>query len=486
MGILLALVNYQLNFAAYEFSRESAILSPMDKILFSLGNFDVSVGVAIASAVTSVFIALVALLIVQMSQNSARIDAAAKTEKDRLAPQLEDKNLQLDKLEEELVHLRQTNVSLSAQTEGLRVKLTEQAKQNTYVHDQMQGKFKLLAQDVLTSQGEKFSRQNREQVDNLLKPLREKISEFQKQNTEGAEQLKLQMKTLTEDSLRMSEEATNLTRALKGNAQTQGAWGEMILSNILEKSGLIEGKQFLTQQTHRAEGISKVRTDVEVLFPNGDRMIVDSKVSLVAFEALCNCDDVEQKSQFLREHIASIKNHIKTLSDKDYQVHARSGLDFVMMFIPIEGAFSEAFNADASLIDYAMKQNVYITTPTTLMVALRTVRNVWDIETRNQNAEKIAAQAGSLYDKFSGYLESMDKLEKSLITAHNNFDEAKNRLSSGRNNVIGQVKKLEKLGAKTQKPLPLNWEEETLEGSQPDEEPMPDFLSAPDKTSIKN
>jgi len=282
--------------------------------------------------------------------------------------------------------------------------------------------------------------------------------------------------------LRMSEEATNLTRALKGSSQTQGAWGEMILSNILEKSGLIEGEQFLTQQTHRAEGLSKIRTDVEVMFPNGDRMIVDSKVSLVAFEALCNCEDMDQRSQFLREHIASIKAHIKTLSDKDYQVHARSGIDFVMMFIPIEGAFSEAFSADASLIDYAMKKNVYITTPTTLMVALRTVRNVWDIETRNQNAEKIAAQAGSLYDKVAGYLESMDKLEKSLNTAHSHYDEAKNRLSGGRNNVIGQIKKLQKLGAKNAKQIPANWDEEGAEPAQQVEEFLPEFLTSPDQT----
>lgn len=459
----------------------------MDTIIFTIGGTAVSAGLAIAIAIGAVFVAFLVLLIALLRNNSTQIEAAAELEKNRLAPHLLEKNQQLKNQSQELAHMRQAITSLEAQKTGLQVQLSEQAKQNTYVQEQMQGKFKLLAEDVLTSQSEKFSRQNREQVDSLLKPLREKISEFQKQNHEGAEQLKLQMKALTEDSLRMSQEATNLTRALKGSSQTQGAWGEMILSNILEKSGLIEGQQFVTQQTHRAEGINKIRTDVEVMFPNGDRMIVDSKVSLVAFEGFCNCDDADQKNLFLREHIASIKSHIKTLSDKDYQVHAHSGLDFVMMFIPIEGAFSEAFNADASLIDYAMKQNVYITTPTTLMVALRTVRNVWDIETRNQNAEKIAERAGALYDKVSGFLGSMDKLDKSLLSAQKNFDDAKNQLTSGRGSVVRQVELLQKLGAKNTKQIPKHWEEEGVETleelPQLAEELVPEFLTSPDQKS---
>ncbi len=456
----------------------------METIIFTIGDTSISAGMAITVALGAIFLAFLALLIALLRNNSTQIENAANLERNRLAPQMLEKNQQLDKQTQELAQMRQVITSLEAQKTGLQVQLSEQSKQNIYVQEQMQGKFKLLAEDVLTSQSEKFSRQNREQVDSLLKPLREKISEFQKQNHEGAEQLKLQMKALTQDSLRMSQEATNLTRALKGSSQTQGAWGEMILSNILEKSGLIEGQQFLTQQTHRAEGTTKVRTDVEVMFPNGDRMIVDSKVSLVAFEGFCNCDDVDEKNQFLREHIASIKNHIKILSDKDYQVHARSGLDFVMMFIPIEGAFSEAFNADASLIDYAMKQNVYITTPTTLMVALRTVRNVWDIETRNQNAEKIAERAGALYDKVAGFLGSMDRLDKSLLTAQKNFDDAKSQLTSGRGSVVRQVELLQKLGAKSQKPIPSNWEEEGGEAlekpKQSTEEFVPEFLASTD------
>ncbi|MCF6303617.1 MAG: DNA recombination protein RmuC, partial [Devosiaceae bacterium] len=376
----------------------------MDTIILTLGAYDVSAGWAIALAIGAVFFAFIALLIVLLGNNRAQIEAASELEKARLAPQIEEKNQLIDKQEKELAHMRQFHTSLEAQNTGLKVRLQEQAKQNAYVQEQMQGQFKLLAEDVLTSQSEKFSKQNREQVDNLLKPLREKIGEFQKQSHEGAAQLAEQMKTLTRDSLRMSEEATNLTRALKGSSQVQGAWGEMILSNILEKSGLVEGEQFLTQQSHQGEGGTRVRTDVEVMFPNGDKMVIDSKVSLVAFEAYCNCDDEEARISHLREHIVSIKGHIKTLGEKDYQVHSRSGFDFVMMFIPIEAAFSAAFEADSSLIDFAMAKNVYITTPTTLMVALRTVRNVWDIETRNQNAEIIAERAGHLYYKVSGFL----------------------------------------------------------------------------------
>lgn len=457
----------------------------MDTVILTIGAYDISAGWAIAFAIGAVFIAFIVLLVVLLRNNRAQIEAAAEAEKNRLAPQFKEKDRQIEELKSELAQMRQTHTSLSAQNTGLKVQLQEQAKQNTYVQEQMQGKFKLLAEDVLTSQSEKFSRQNREQVDSLLKPLREKITEFQKQSHEGAAQLAQQMKTLTQDSLRMSEEATNLTRALKGSSQVQGAWGEMILSNILEKSGLVEGEQFLTQQSHIGEGGARVRTDVEIMFPNGDKMVIDSKVSLVAFEAYCNGDDEELRAGHLREHIASIKAHIKTLGEKDYQVHSRSGFDFVMMFVPIEAAFSTAFEADSSLIDFAMKKNVYITTPTTLMVALRTVRNVWDIETRNKNAEIIAERAGHLYDKVSGFLASMDKLDKSLMGAQKSFDEAKSQLTSGRGSVVRQVEMLQKLGAKANKPIPPSWEEEGGNSTPEAEEFVPEFLSAPEDKPAK-
>ncbi len=362
----------------------------MENILFSVGDFDINVGLVLLVFGASIFLAIIAVIIVSLRGESARIEHGAKIARqqadERFSKQIVDLQVRNRDLEIELEKLRQNNTDLEARAAGLRAQMEEQQKQNEYIRAQMSNQFKLVAEQVLTSHGEKFSKQNRQQVGDLLKPLADKIGEFQKQSHEGSALLAQQMKTLTEDSLRMSEEANNLTRALKGSSQTQGAWGEMILSSILEKSGLREGEQFLTQQSHSGVDGTRVRTDVEVLFPNNDRLIVDSKVSLTAFEAFTNCQDEKEREQHLSAHIKSLRNHIKTLGSKDYQVHAKSGLNYVMMFIPIEAAFSIAFEAQSDLLDYAIRQNVYITTPTTLMVALRTVANVWDTENLNKNA----------------------------------------------------------------------------------------------------
>jgi DNA recombination protein RmuC len=244
---------------------------------------------------------------------------------------------------------------------------------------------------------------------------------------------------------------------LKGSSQTQGAWGEMILSTILEQSGLREGDQYITQKSHTDDAGQRVRTDVEVRMPNGDVLVIDSKVSLTAFEAYVNAED-DDRDQHLRAHIASVRTHITTLGDKSYHRAARSSLDYVMMFVPIESALATAIQNDAKLVEFGMSKGVMLTTPTTLMTVLRTIRNVWDIEKRHQNAEEIAERAGALYDKVAGFLATMDKIGGHLDKARTSFDEAKNQLSSGRGNVVRQVEMLRELGAKSNKPLPPGWE----------------------------
>ncbi len=440
--------------------------------------------------VSGIFV--IVLLWQRSSSLRIRRDAivAQNAAQERHDKQVSDLELRIRDLEMDLEKSRQNNVDLETRAAALQAKMDEQQKQNEYIRSQMSNNFKLLAEEVLTSHGEKFSRQNRQQVGELLKPLAEKITEFQKQTYEGSAALAEQMKTLTKNSLRMSEEATNLTRALKGNSQTQGAWGEMILASILEKSGLKEGVQYLKQQSHRSESGTMVRTDVEVLFPNDDRLIVDSKVSLTAFEAYSNSDDEAERKKYLGEHIVSLRSHIKNLGSKDYHVHSGSTLNYVMMFIPIEGAFSVAFESQPDLIDFAISKNVYITTPTTLMVALRTVANVWDVENRKKNAEEIASRAGLLYDKVAGFLSSMDKMDKSLSAARKSYDEAKGQLTGGPGNVIRQVEMLSELGAKNSKRFPTGWnggaredEARNLEhkGSERAEH-VPEFLISPDKT----
>ena len=225
-------------------------------------------------------------------------------------------------------------------------------------------------------------------------------------------------------------------------------------------SGLREGEQYFMQQSHADDAGSRLRTDVEIVMPNGDKIIIDSKVSLVAFEAFTNSQDEDERADHLARHITSMRGHIKTLSSKEYHRHAQSGLDFVFMFVPIESAFSVAVTREPGLIDHALSQGVLITTPTTLMSALRTVRNVWDIEKRHQNAELIADRAGLLYDKLAGFMANMDKIDKSLSSARQSYDAAKGQLSSGPGNAVRQVEMLRELGAKSSKELPTGWQDD--------------------------
>ncbi|UXN73912.1 DNA recombination protein RmuC [Devosia sp. A8/3-2] len=342
---------------------------------------------------------------------------------------------------------------------GLRARMAEQAKQEQAnlarfldARQQMTDEFKSIAGDVLKTHSETFSKQNREQVDVLLKPLNEKIVEFRGDLSRDRTTMAEQIRALAASNLQITTEANNLTCALKGNAQSCGARGEMILSTILERSGLREGEQFVTQQSHTAEDGSRVRTDVEVLMPNNDRLVIDSKVSLTAFEAYTSSED-DARQQHLQAHITSIRTHIRTLGEKTYQRHAQSKMDFVMMFVPIESALAAAMQADPQLVEFGMSRGVMLTTPTTLMTVLRTVRNVWDIEKRHQNAEEIASRAGSLYDKVVGFLATMDKMGTHIDRAQQSFADAKSQLA-GKGSVVRRVEMLRELGAKSSKPLP--------------------------------
>ena len=339
--------------------------------------------------------------------------------------------------------LTDINTQLQARGAALEAQMNEQARQEAQnlerflgARQQMSDEFKALAGEVLKSHGETFSKQNREQVDLLLKPLGDKIVEFQTGLLRDRAEMGQRIQNLMATSMTMSQEAHALTNALKGNSQVQGAWGEMVLSTILERSGLREGQEFVTQQSHTSEDGRRLRDRRRVRLPNGDVLIVDSKVSLNAFDAYVNTDDAYERAQHLKAHTASLRSHIKMLAGKEYHRHAKSGIDFVFLFVPIEAAFAAAVNAEPSLLDYALSQGVAMTTPTTLMSALRTVRNVWDVEKRQQNAEEIAERAGALYDKVAGFLDSMEKVGQSLDRTRGVFNDARNQLSEGRGSVV--------------------------------------------------
>lgn len=453
-------------------------MSALDTILFMAGSVPVTMGLALAVAIVLVVGLAVVLLVSNARANAARAEEAARLASESLKAsfleqiaqrdmRIRDLDLALGRERERGADLldaeRDKSGALSAELAAMRTRLDEQARQNeanlkrfTDARQQMTDEFKAIAGDVLKSHGETFSRQNREQVDTLLKPLQDKIVEFHKNLVEDRSAMGERIRALAESNLQITTEAQNLTRALKGSSQTQGAWGEMILSTILEQSGLREGEQYFTQQSHSGED-GRLRTDVEILMPNGDRLVIDSKVSLTAFEAFVNSEELD-RDQHLRAHLTSVRGHITTLGEKGYQRAARSSLDYVMMFVPIESALATAIQHDAKLVEFGMGKGVMLTTPTTLMTVLRTVRNVWDIEKRHQNAEEIAERAGALYEKVAGFLGTMDKVGASIDRASQDFAKARDQLSTGRGNVVRQVEMLRELGAKSGKSLPAGWD----------------------------
>lgn len=354
-----------------------------------------------------------------------------------------------------------------ADLQGLEVRLASEREQSAekqllleQARESMSGEFRLLANAVMQRHSESFSRQNKEQIEAILRPLGEKLSDFhqglQAARTEGAgirAALEQQIKSLTEATAQTTQEAQNLTKALKGQTHTQGAWGEMILESVLERSGLREGEHYLTQQTHATEDGERLRPDVIVRLPREGRLVIDAKVSLSAFEEYVGAETEEQRRNALERHLLSLRTQIRKLGGKDYQ-SAAGALDYVIMFVPIEGALAAALEAEPAMTGLATECNVAIATPTTLMIALRTVHNVWQIERRTLNAEQIADRAGKLYEKFVGFIADMKKLGDRLSDARACYDAAYAKLYSGGGNLVRQTHQLKELGARTTKMLP--------------------------------
>jgi DNA recombination protein RmuC len=370
---------------------------------------------------------------------------------------------QLTKVQGQKAELETNLARLSVALEQERKQSVEKLSLLREARDDMTKEFKVLATAVMQENGEIFSKQNKEQIDVVLTPLREKLTDFQlgltmahSENLKERAALAEQIKQLSATSATMTCETSNLTRALKGKAQTQGAWGEMILATILEKSGLRQGEEYFTQTSHTTEDGQRLRPDVIVNLPGGQRIVIDAKVSLTAFEAYVNAGSDEDRAALPR-HLASMRTHIKTLGDKGYQVHTNGGVDYVIMFVPIEGALAIALQEAPDMTSEALAQNVNIATPTTLMIALRTAASVWQVERRNKNAEAIATRAGQLYDKFVGFIEDMQGLGKRMEQAQSTYADAMSKLTNGSGNLLRQVEMLKNLGANTSKMLPTKF-----------------------------
>jgi len=335
--------------------------------------------------------------------------------------------------------------------------LLEQSK------EQMKLEFKDLAAKILETNSQKFSTQNQDNMTKMLAPMKEQFNNFKKQiddvyikEAKDRSALQAEIKSIKEINEQMSKDAKNLTNALKGESKTQGVWGEMILESVLENSGLKLGVQYEREVSleHESDG-SRYRPDVIVHLPNTRDIVIDAKNSLTAYEQYSSSNDEAEKERFAALHVASMKKHIKELSEKDYtNLKGIETLDFIFMFVPVESALLMAMEYDSTLFDHAFKKNVILVGLTTLMVSLRAVENSWKYEDQKKNAQEIAKRAGLLYDKFVGFVESVEKLGKQISTVQKTYDEAHSKMHSGSGSITSQFMKLEKLGAATSKDLP--------------------------------
>lgn len=375
------------------------------------------------------------------------------------------------KLAEQTVRANEAEKRLAgieAEYEHLKKELEEQKEQLRELNEQLKSEFKVLANDILEEKSKKFTEQNKEKLDQLLKPLGEKITEFQKkvEETHKADikersALGQHLKMLQEMNQKMSEEAKNLTKALKGDTKQQGNWGEVVLQRILEKSGLRKDHEYEIQKSVQTEDGRRLQPDVIVRLPDEKRLVIDSKVSLKAYDRYVSAEDVKEQDTHLKQHIQSMRNHVKSLSRKNYeQIHGFKSPDFVLMFIPIEPAFGAAMQKDPELYNEAFEQNIIIVSPTTLLATLATIENVWKQEYQNRNAMEIAKRGGLLYDKFVGFVDNLEQVGMRIRQTQDSWNSAMNQLSKGAGNLVGQADKLRKLGANASKTLPENLLEE--------------------------
>jgi DNA recombination protein RmuC len=364
-----------------------------------------------------------------------------RNEKDSLA-------IQLSKKEVDFENLWERNKEQKDEVEKLQQKFTKE--------------FENLANKILEEKSNKFTEQNKENMKNILSPLQDKIQLFEKKVEDTHKEsidyhaaLRQQILGLREMNIQMSKETINLTKALKGDSKMQGNWGELVLERVLEKSGLEKGREYEVQQAFTTEEGNRVFPDVVINLPDGKKMIVDSKVSLTAYEKYINEDDDDLKSGYLKEHVNSIKRHVEQLGNKNYHdLYQIESPDFVLLFIPIEPAFAMALNEDTALYNKAFEKNIVIVTPATLLATLRTIDSMWANQKQQENAFEIARQAGALYDKFEGFVADLIKIGKKIDESKTEYSAAMNKLVEGKGNLITSVEKLKKMGAKAKKSLP--------------------------------
>lgn len=400
-----------------------------------------------------------------------RLDNAEK-DAEKTAGFLEELRVENARVSGELFQSRNELTALRAKFEGEQKSHEEKLAILTSARVELSNQFETLANDILEKKSKTFTEQNQTNIGNLLNPLREKFGEFQqkvesleKENLTGRTELKTQIDQLRTLNERLSQDATNLVTALKGSSKTQGDWGEQLLETILEAAGLRKGHEYLTQESFTRDDRSRARPDVIVNLPEGRNIILDSKVSLNAYNDYCAAQDDGAREDALNRHLISVRNHIRELSDREYQrIAGLNSPDFVVMFMPLEPAFMLAIARDSRLWQEAWEKNVLLVSPSTLLFVLRTVAHLWRQELQARNLKEITDRGAELYDKLAAFAADLTDVGKNLDKARDSYDDACKKLSTGKGNVIRQAEMLKSLGIKPTKVIPIALVERSQEG----------------------
>ncbi len=392
---------------------------------------------------------------------------------DRVEAEKERKEAQLLTVQDQAAEFKARIAELSTALENERKLSVEKIAMLNDARDQLKNEFRNLAQRIFEERSLKFIDQNHTNIDQLISPFRDQMVDFKKRvedvyDKESRDRTALQAEIhhLKELNQRISREALNLTRALKGDSKARGNWGEVILERVLEASGLQKGREYEVQVSLRDQAGKLFQPDVVVRLPQGKDVVVDAKVSLKDYEAYYSAEDLGKKQEFLKLHIDSIRTHIRSLAAKSYEdLEGVRSLDYVLMFVPIEAAFLAAVEKDRDLFSEAFKKNIVVVSPSTLLVTLRTIENIWRNEYQNRHALEIAGKAGAMYDKFAGFIEALEEVGQQLDKAQTAYQKASHRLVSGRGNLIRRTQELKTLGVKAAKELPRN----LLEAAKVDE-----------------
>jgi DNA recombination protein RmuC len=398
----------------------------------------------------------------RFSESNQVVLSALQVEQEKvrsMQSQFSEVKTELESQRKKVLELSTLLSSTEENHKNLQLKLHDHKKEQENLQEKFITQFENLSNKIFEEKGRKFADQNKINLGEILNPLKEKLVDFEKKvelsNKESIDRhsaLREQITHLKELNQQITKEASNLTKALKGDSKAQGNWGEYILESILEKSGLVKGREYLVQESITSEEGKRLQPDVVIKLPDNKNLIIDSKVSLVAYERFISAEDESERALHLKQHILSLRQHIKGLSEKKYQsLYATGSLDFILLFVPIEPAFSASVQYDVEIFNDAFEKNIVIVSPSTLIATLRTIASIWKQEFQNRNTVEIARQATALYEKFRGFTDDMIEMGKQLEKAKETYGGAMNKLSTGNGNLVRSVEKFKTLGIQPSK-----------------------------------